>query len=118
MSWVPSAGDMFLGSGAHLTAGQGIWQGNGSQFNYTWHAYLVGDDPTNATTYGKTVASVRAYGLVVFQTDCNNAILSYNFDIFEGMVPPDKMAYDSTSYLDTLTGAGGETRAPLAVPAP
>ena len=117
-SWVPTPRDIFLGTGAHLTDGHGLWQGNGSQFNYTWYAYLVGDDPTNTTTYKQTVASIRAYGLVAFQTDCNNATITYTFDLFNGMVAPDKMSYDNPSFGGTLTGGGGETRAPLVVPAP
>lgn len=117
MSWVPGPyGDMFSGSGARLTAGHGLWQGSGTQFNYTWYAYLIGDDPTNPDTYGKAVGSIRSYGVVTFTTDCNNATISYTVDMFSGFLAPDKMSRDSASYLDSLAGHGGETRAPLVPP--
>ena len=117
MSWVPGLYvDMFSGLGARLTAGHGVWQGSGTQFSYTWYAYLVGDNPADPDTYGKVVSSIRAYGAVTFTTDCNNATISYTFDMFNGMVAPDKMSIDAASYLGSDTGHGGETTAPLVVP--
>jgi hypothetical protein len=123
MNWVPTPGDMFLGYGAHLTPGQGLWQQNGSQFNYTWYAYLVGDDPNNSATYGLTIGSIRVYGIVVFASDCNNANISYTLDMFSGVVSPDKMTLDNPNYIESTSGysgetSAGETRAPLVVPAP
>ncbi len=118
MSWVPGPyGDMFSTSGARLTAGHGMWQGSGTQFNYTWYAYLIGDNPADPDTYGKAVGSIRAYGVVTFTTDCNNATISYTVDMFNGFLAPDKMATDSASYLGSDHGYGGETMAPLVVPA-
>jgi len=115
MSWVRDAGDMF-GPYLNVTTGHGLWKANGTQFNYTWYAYLI-DNSSASTTYGQVVASIRAYGLVSFPTDCNHAAISYIFDVFEGKVAPDQMTYDNIAYFDTLTGIGGETRAPLAIPA-
>jgi len=120
MSWVPSPyGDMFSGMTVRLTAGHGLWQGSGTQFNYTWYAYLIGDDPNNTSTYGKTVGSIRSYGVVTFPTDCNNAAIAYTVDMFQGFLAPDKMSRDLVgSYVGSETGYGGETRAPLVVPPP
>lgn len=119
MNWVPNQNDLSGEKGIiYLTPGHGIWQKNGNQYNYTWYAYYVDDNPGDVDTYGSTVASVRVFGTVTFPTDCNHASISYRFEVFEGMVTPDGMTISTpvviTPKADDPPGIAGETKAPLA----
>jgi hypothetical protein len=101
-----------------LTPGHGVWEligkgkGKGKdkgndQYKYTWYAFYV-DDAT-----GIVGISVRVSGIAAIQ-DCNTVSISYNFDIFDGVVAPQDMTPDKV--LNTLIGIAGETRVPLVTP--
>jgi hypothetical protein len=112
LNWVPTVNDLFFGQRAHLTPGYGAWQQNGSQYNFTWYAYLVDDEPNDTATVGTTIYSFRVHGVVTFPTDCNHASITYSFDGIAGMVSPEKMS----GAVPVHVGSGGETRMPAPTP--
>jgi hypothetical protein len=101
-------------SGVTLTPGHGVWQENlDGNYDYTWYAYAIADDGTIQIT-------VRVSGVALLRdfddptvTNCDTALIYYEFDIAEGEVLPTDLA---TAEFQTMTSGGaGEVRVPLTV---
>jgi hypothetical protein len=96
----------YLLNGATLmTPGHGVWQMiSRGQYKYTWYAYGILD------VSGDPWYSVRVSGLAA-NTDCNNVVITYTYEIFAGAVLPQEMSEATPAVV--ITGSAEETRVPL-----
>ena len=109
-------------SGVTLSPGHGVWQLNDDgNYDYTWYAYAIDNDPNNTTTYGTIVATIRVSGVVMLvdfndidAPNCDTAAIYYHFDMADGEFLPFDPNAPVFSTLTSGWGAG-EMRVPLNV---
>lgn len=111
-------------SGLTLSPGHGVWQLNDDgNYDYTWYAYAIDNNPNNTETYGKIVYTVRVSGVVMLvdflnnnldAPNCDTAAIYYKFEMADGQYLPWDPDAPSFSTLTEDWGAG-EMRVPLNV---
>jgi hypothetical protein len=102
------------GSGVTLTPGHGVWQENDDgNYDYTWYAYAIEDDGTIDYTIRVSGVALLKDPFDLTVTDCDTAVIYYEFDMAAGEVLPTDLA---TAEFSTMTSGGaGEVRVPLTV---
>jgi hypothetical protein len=101
-------------SGVTLTPGHGVWQLNADgDYNYTWYAYAL-------DTAGNIANTVRVSGVAMLKdmydqtlTNCDTALIYYNFDITDGEVFLTDLA--TATFSPGPYGWAREVRVPLKV---
>lgn len=73
------------------------------QYSYTWYAYGI-------SSSGVPLYSVQVSGIAQ-NTDCNDVVISYKYEVFDGIVAPQNMSSQTPLY--TTAGSAAETRIPV-----
>ncbi len=111
-----------------LSDGHGVWEQTGKgTYKYTWYAYgsdtsYTPDGVQPAVVYpipvdNQPLYTVRVSG-IARQTSCDRIDITYNYEIFNGFVPPQEMS--GATPIGAIAGDAVEWRTPLTVvpPAP
>jgi hypothetical protein len=107
MNWVSLNSSLLTWYGTYpasrMTPGHGVWEQTGKgQYGYTWYAYGV-------DALGNVLYSVSVRGLATL-TDCNNAQITYTYEVFNGLIPPQDLSSYTPDH--STSGNGAETRVP------